>query len=72
VTFVGLFWLIKRVPISVVSTIPHVDTVIAVVLGALVLHERLPARSLAGGALILAGVFLATRGGRPEAAAAGA
>jgi drug/metabolite transporter (DMT)-like permease len=72
VTFVGLFWLIKRVPISVVSTIPLVDTVIAVVLGALVLHERLPARSLAGGALILAGVFLATRGGRPEAAAAGA
>lgn len=72
VTFVGLFWLIKRVPISVVSTIPFVDTVIAVALGAIVLHERLPARSLAGGGLILVGVFLATRGGRPEAAAAGA
>lgn len=72
VTFAGLFWLIKRVPISVVSTIPLVDTVIAVVLGALVLHERLPARALAGGALILTGVFLATRGSRTEAAAAGA
>ena len=68
VTFVGLFWLIKRVPISVVSTIPLVDTVIAVALGALFLHERLPARALAGGALILLGVFLATRGGRPEPA----
>jgi len=71
VTFVGLFWLIKRVPISVVSTIPLVDTVIAVALGALFLHERLPARALAGGALILTGVFLATRGGRTETAAAG-
>jgi drug/metabolite transporter (DMT)-like permease len=68
-TFVGLFWLIKRVPISVVSTIPLVDTMIAVVLGAVVLGERLPARTLAGGALILIGVFLATRGARTEAAA---
>ncbi|MDQ5857602.1 MAG: EamA family transporter [Acidobacteriota bacterium] len=72
VTFVGLFWLIKRVPIAVVSTIPLVDTVIAVALGALFLHERLPARTLAGGALILTGVFLATRGSRSETAAAGA
>jgi drug/metabolite transporter (DMT)-like permease len=65
-TFVGLFWLIKRVPISVVSTIPLVDTVIAVLLGAIFLGERLPARTLAGGALILTGVFLASRGGRTE------
>jgi drug/metabolite transporter (DMT)-like permease len=69
ITFAGLFWLIKRVPISVVSTIPLVDTFIAVLLGALILGERLPARALAGGALILTGVFLATRGGRTEAAA---
>jgi drug/metabolite transporter (DMT)-like permease len=68
-TFVGLFWLIKRVPISVVSTIPLVDTMIAVVLGAIVLGERLPARTLAGGAFILIGVLLATRGTRTEAAA---
>jgi drug/metabolite transporter (DMT)-like permease len=70
VTFAGLFWLIKRVPISVVSTIPLVDTLIAVILGAIVLGERLPARTLAGGALILLGVFLATRGRRTEAATA--
>lgn len=69
ITFAGLFWLIKRVPISVVSTIPLVDTFIAVLLGALVLGERLPARALTGGALILLGVFLATRGSRTEAAA---
>jgi drug/metabolite transporter (DMT)-like permease len=70
-TFVGLFWLIKRVPISVVSTIPLVDTVIAVLLGAIFLGERLPARTLAGGALILTGVFLAARARRTEPAPAG-
>lgn len=70
VTFGGLFWLIKRVPISVVSTIPLIDTLIAVLLGAAFLGERLPARTLAGGALILVGVFLATRGSRTKASAA--
>ncbi|HEY3171874.1 MAG TPA: DMT family transporter, partial [Thermoanaerobaculia bacterium] len=68
-TFVGLFWLIKRVPVSIVGTIPLVDTLIAVVLGAIVLGEKLPARTLAGGALILTGVFLTARGSRTEAAA---
>jgi len=68
-TFVGLFWLIKRVPVSIIGTIPLVDTLIAVVLGGLVLGEKLPVRTLVGGALILVGVFLATRGGRSDAAA---
>ena len=57
--FVGLFWLIRRVPVSVVGTIPVVDTVIAIVLGSLVLHEALSPRVLAGGALILVGVLVA-------------
>ena len=57
--FVGLFWLIRRVPVSVIGTIPVVDTVIAIVLGSLVLHEALSPRVLGGGALILAGVLLA-------------
>ncbi len=69
--FVGLFWLIKRVPVSVIGTIPLVDTLIAVVLGAIVLGETFPLRTLVGGALILLGVSLATRGGRSEAIAAG-
>ena len=70
-TFVGLFWLIKRVPVSIIGTIPLVDTLIAVVLGAIVLGEKLPLRTLVGGALILVGVFFATRGGHAEAAAGG-
>jgi len=40
-----------------------------VVRGAIVLGEKLPARTLAGGALILTGVFLTARGSRTEAAA---
>lgn len=70
-TFVGLFWLIKRVPVSIIGTIPLVDTLIAVLLGALVLGEKLPLRTLVGGALILVGVYFATRGSRLEAAAGG-
>jgi drug/metabolite transporter (DMT)-like permease len=57
--FAGLFWLIHRVPMSVIGTIPVVDTVIAVALGSVVLGESFSARILAGGALILVGVLLA-------------
>ena len=62
VTFVGLFWLVPRVPVSVIGSIPLVDTLIAVCLGALVLKETLSARVLVGGAMIVAGVWMATRG----------
>ena len=58
-TFAGLFWLIPRVPVAVIGTIPLVDTLIAMLLGALVLGERITGQIAAGGVLILAGVFLA-------------
>jgi drug/metabolite transporter (DMT)-like permease len=58
-TFAGLFWLIPKVPVAVVGTIPLVDTLIAVLLGNLVLQENLSLRILAGGAMILAGVVFA-------------
>jgi len=58
-TFAGLFWLAPKVPVSVIGTIPLVDMLIAVLLGAIFLGEALPPRVFAGGALILAGVFLA-------------
>jgi drug/metabolite transporter (DMT)-like permease len=57
--FVGLFWLIRRVPVAVIGTIPVVDTLIAVFLGNLVLGETLSLRMVAGGVLILLGVLLA-------------
>ena len=59
ITFVGLFWMIPRVPVAVIGTIPLVDTLVAVALGAVVLNERLGARVLAGGVLIIVGVLFA-------------
>lgn len=60
-TFAGLFWLIPRVPVAVIGTIPLVDMVVATLLGAAILGETLSARVFAGAALILAGVSLAAR-----------
>ena len=60
-TFAGLFWLIPKVPVAVIGTIPLVDTLVAVLLGNLVLKETLSLRILAGGAMILAGVVFAVR-----------
>ena len=62
--FVGLFWLLRRVPVAVIGTIPVVDTVIAIVLGNLVLGETVSPRIVGGGALILGGVLLAAIPGR--------
>ena len=58
--FAGLFWLLHRVPMSVIGTIPVVDTVIAVALGSLILAESFAPRVLAGAALILVAVLLAS------------
>jgi drug/metabolite transporter (DMT)-like permease len=63
--FAGLFWLIPRVPVAVIGTIPVVDTVIAVALGALVLGEELSFRLLIGAVLIFAAVLLVARAGPP-------
>jgi drug/metabolite transporter (DMT)-like permease len=63
--FAGLFWLLHRVPVSIIGTIPVVDTVIAVVLGSLVLEESFSLRVLAGAGLILVAVLLAATPSRP-------
>jgi drug/metabolite transporter (DMT)-like permease len=69
--FAGLFWLIPRVPVAVIGTIPVVDTVIAVALGALVLGEKLSLRLFFGGLLILAAVLLVAQVGASEGASEG-
>ena len=69
-TFAGLFWLIPKVPVAVIGTIPLVDTLVAVFLGNLILQETLSLRILVGGAMILAGVVLAVRGRRSPGLAA--
>jgi drug/metabolite transporter (DMT)-like permease len=66
--FVGLFWLLRRVPVALIGTIPVVDTVIALALGSLVLGEILSPRVLFGGLFILAGVLLAASPARAPGA----
>lgn len=61
VTYLCLFWLIPRVPMSAIGAIPLLDTTVAVILGALVLRERIGWPLLAGGALVLTGAALANQ-----------
>ncbi|MBI5710827.1 MAG: EamA family transporter [Candidatus Eisenbacteria bacterium] len=60
--FVLFAWLVGHWPVTRVSFIGVVTPVVALALGALVRHERLAAASLAGSALVLAGVVLGLRG----------
>jgi drug/metabolite transporter (DMT)-like permease len=64
--FAGLFWLLSRVPVAVIGTIPVVDTVLAVVLGSVILGESFSLRLLAGAGLILLAVLLASAPERQE------
>ena len=63
--FVGLFWLLRRVPVAVIGTIPIVDTVLAILLGSLVLGESFSPRVWVGGAFILVSVLLAAAPSNP-------
>ncbi|HET7038333.1 MAG TPA: DMT family transporter [Gemmatimonadales bacterium] len=55
-TFVLLYWLMRRVRVTRTMLIPFFSTLIAVGLGALVLDERLSWRTVAGAAGILLGL----------------
>jgi drug/metabolite transporter (DMT)-like permease len=61
VTFLAFFWLIPRLPIALIGAIPLIDTVIALVLGAVVLNEPFGWRLVAGAVLVLAGAALASQ-----------
>ena len=53
----GVFqWLVRNAQLSVVGTYAYVNPIVAVVLGALFLGERLTVRTLGAGAVILVGV----------------
>jgi drug/metabolite transporter (DMT)-like permease len=73
-SYLCLYWLLPRVPLAVVGTIPLVDTTLAVVLGAAVLGEPVGWNLLAGGALVLAAAALASRpaGAQPSTVKRGA
>jgi drug/metabolite transporter (DMT)-like permease len=58
-TYVGLYWLIPRVPLAAIGAIPLLDTTVAVFLGAALLGEPLGWHLAAGGAMVLGAAALA-------------
>lgn len=61
VTYVGLYWLMPRVPIAAIGAIPLIDTTVAVTLGVVLLDEPVGWHLAAGGSLVLAAAALANR-----------
>jgi drug/metabolite transporter (DMT)-like permease len=62
------YWLLKRIGATKLLVMSLVEPLIAVVLGALVLHEAFPAGTLLGGACILASTWMVLAPRRPSAA----
>jgi drug/metabolite transporter (DMT)-like permease len=58
VAFTAYIWLLRAAPTSLVSTYAYVNPVVAVFLGWVILNERVTARTLAGGAVIVLAVAL--------------
>jgi drug/metabolite transporter (DMT)-like permease len=65
ITYVGLYWLVPRVPMAAIGAIPLLDTSVAVLLGAVLLGEPVGWPLAAGGALVLAAAALASRAAAP-------
>jgi drug/metabolite transporter (DMT)-like permease len=51
-------WLLRQAPLQLIATYAYVNPVVAVALGAVVLHEPIDPRTLVAGAVILVGVAL--------------
>ncbi|MFI9326702.1 EamA family transporter [Kitasatospora sp. NPDC052868] len=58
VGYTAYAWLLKSAPLTLVATYAYVNPVVAVLLGWLVLAEPLTGPTLAGGAIVVAGVCL--------------
>ncbi len=58
-TYQLLYWLLPRISLSALGAMAMLDTLVAVVLGVVLLHEPLTASVLTGGALILSAAALA-------------
>lgn len=58
--FVGYYTLLRQVPVTTLNLISYVFPIVAVVLGYIVLRETLDRLMLAGAALVLAGIAIAT------------
>jgi drug/metabolite transporter (DMT)-like permease len=65
VAFTAYTWLLAHAPVSTVATYAYVNPVVAVALGALVLHEPITLRTILASVLIL-GAVVAMVSGRPR------
>ncbi|MEW5796459.1 MAG: EamA family transporter [Candidatus Zixiibacteriota bacterium] len=61
VAFLGYFWLVKRMRLTVVSLIAFITPLVAILIGVLVAEESITAMESAGAGLILCGVLLVIR-----------
>lgn len=68
--YTAYIWLLEHVPTSKVSTYAYVNPVVAVLLGWLILHERVDRFILAGSAIVVLSVILVTSAKVKQATAA--
>ena len=61
IAFLLYYWLIHHMDVTKTMMISLVTPVVAVILGLVVLHEKLDWRTIAGGAMIMSGIALARR-----------
>lgn len=66
VAFSAYVWLLSNAPISLVSTYAFVNPVVAVVLGALILDEKITAAVVVGGGVIVVAVAIVISANRPR------
>ena len=64
IAYLLFYWLLRRITATQASMVSYLIPITALILGALVLDERLAATSFAGLALIIAGVWVVNGGGR--------
>jgi len=64
VTFSLYYWLLSHIPATRISLLAYLIPLVAVAVGAVFMREPVTVRTLAGSALVLAGVMVAGRGAR--------
>ena len=65
-TFAAFIYALKNLPVSLTSIYAYINPIIAVILGAMVLNEKMTWYIVFGGALTLSGVYLVNRSFKPR------
>ena len=60
-TFAAFIYALKNLPVSLTSIYAYINPIIAVILGAMVLNEKMTGYIALGGAMTLFGVYLVNR-----------